>query len=116
MLSPLQSCPTLCDPTARNPPGSSVHGISQARILDWVAISFSRGLFEMGKPQEFLGKPWRFPQNLQAEACLRMKCQVDRHQSSDSRTQELTPHSWHFFLGAAYTEVTMSDFYTQEFY
>ena len=38
-----QLCPILCDPMDRNPPGSSVHGILQARILKWVAISFSRG-------------------------------------------------------------------------
>ena len=39
-----QSCPTLCDPMDCSPPGSSVHGILQARILEWVAISFSRDL------------------------------------------------------------------------
>ena len=38
-----QSCLTLWDPVDRSPPGSSVHGILQARILEWVAISFSRG-------------------------------------------------------------------------
>ena len=38
-----QLCPTLCDPTDCNPPGSSVHGILQARILEWVASPFSRG-------------------------------------------------------------------------
>ena len=38
-----QSCPTLCDPMDCSPPGSSIHGILQARILEWVAISFSRG-------------------------------------------------------------------------
>ena len=37
-----QSCPTLCDPMAYSLPGSSVHGIFQARVLEWVAISFSR--------------------------------------------------------------------------
>ena len=37
----LQSCPTLCDPIDGSPPGSSVPGSLQARILDWVAISFS---------------------------------------------------------------------------
>ena len=36
-----QSCPTLCDPIDGCPPGSSVPGILQARILDWAAISFS---------------------------------------------------------------------------
>ena len=38
-----QSCPSLCDPMDCSPPGSSVHEIFQARILEWVAISFSRG-------------------------------------------------------------------------
>ena len=40
-----QSCPTLLDPMDCSLPGSSVHGILQARILEWVAISFSRGIF-----------------------------------------------------------------------
>ena len=39
----LQSCPILCIPMDCSPPGSSVHGILQARILEWVAIPFSRG-------------------------------------------------------------------------
>ena len=38
-----QSCPTLCNPMDCSPPGSSVHGISQARTLEGAAISFSRG-------------------------------------------------------------------------
>ena len=38
-----QLCPTLCDPTDCSPPGFSVHGILQARILEWIAIPFSRG-------------------------------------------------------------------------
>ena len=37
----LQLCPTLCDPIDGRPPGSSVPGILQARILEWVSISFS---------------------------------------------------------------------------
>ena len=37
-----QSCPTLCDPLDYSPPVSSVQGIFQVRILEWVAISFSR--------------------------------------------------------------------------
>ena len=39
----LQSCLTLCHPIDGSPPGSSIHGILQARVLEWVAISFSRG-------------------------------------------------------------------------
>ena len=38
-----QSCPTLGDPVDCSLPGSSIHGIFQARVLEWVAISFSRG-------------------------------------------------------------------------
>ena len=40
-IKSLQSCPTLCNPIDGSPPGSSVPGILQARILEWVAISFS---------------------------------------------------------------------------
>ena len=40
----VQSCPTLCDPMDFSPPGSTVHGISQARILQWVAVTL-QGIF-----------------------------------------------------------------------
>ena len=48
------SCPTLCNPVDYSPPGSSVHGISQARKLKWVAISFSRGFPAQGSNLGFL--------------------------------------------------------------
>ena len=38
-----QSCPTLCDPMYYSPPGPSVYAILQAKILEWVAMPFSRG-------------------------------------------------------------------------
>ena len=41
--SDTQSGPTLCDPMDCSPPGSSVHGILQARIMEWAAICYSRG-------------------------------------------------------------------------
>ena len=44
VCSVAQSCPTLWDPMDCSPPGSSVHGIFQARILEWVAIPYFRGL------------------------------------------------------------------------
>ena len=50
-----QSCPTLHDPVDCSPPGSSVHGILQARILEWVAISFSRG---SSQPRDQTGGPY----------------------------------------------------------
>ena len=43
-----QSCLTLCDPVDCSLPGSSTHGILEARILEWVAISFSRDLADPG--------------------------------------------------------------------
>ena len=43
-----QSCLTPCDPTDCSLPGFSVHGILQARILEWNAIPFSKGSFQIG--------------------------------------------------------------------
>ena len=47
-----QSCPTLCDPMDCSLPGSSIHGILQARVLEWVTISFSRG---SSRPRDWTG-------------------------------------------------------------
>ena len=44
-LSVAQPCPTLCDTLDLNPPCSSVHGILQARILEWIIFPFSGGIF-----------------------------------------------------------------------
>ena len=41
----VQSCPTLCNPMDCSPPGSSVHGILQVRILQWIAVPLSGGAF-----------------------------------------------------------------------
>jgi len=46
-------CPTLCDPIDCIPPSSSAHGILQARILEWIAIPFSRGPPDPGIEPEF---------------------------------------------------------------
>ena len=55
-----QSGLTLCDPMDYSPPGISVHGISEARILEWVVISFSRG--------SFWPRDWPRPSSLQADS------------------------------------------------
>ena len=54
-----QSCPTLCDPMDCSPPGSSVHGSFQARVLEWVAIAFSGNQYwlVLGKCIEGLSQP-----------------------------------------------------------
>ena len=51
-----QSCPTLSDPLDCSLPGSSVHGIFQARVLEWVAIAFSSVHLEVTYKR--LGLPW----------------------------------------------------------
>ena len=53
----LQWCPTLCDLMDYSPPGSSVHGILQARILEWVAMSSSRDLPDLGIEPASLASP-----------------------------------------------------------
>ena len=50
----LQSCPTLCDPMDGSPPGSSVRGIFQARVLEWVAIAFSTVDMSLSKLREIV--------------------------------------------------------------
>ena len=52
-----QTCPTLCNPMDCSTPGSSVHGIPQARILEWVAISSSRGSSRPGIKPTSLASP-----------------------------------------------------------
>ena len=54
----LQSCPTLCDPMDCSPPGFSVHGILQARTLEWVAISFSNA--------------WKWKVKVKSLSCVRL--------------------------------------------
>ena len=50
-----KSCPTLCDPMDCGPPGSSVHGILQARTLEWIAMPFSMDLPNQGiKPTSLM--------------------------------------------------------------
>ena len=55
VCSVIQLCLTLCDPVHHSPPISSVYGIFQARILEWVAISFSRGSFQ---PRDWTHISW----------------------------------------------------------
>ena len=52
-----QSCMTLCDPTDYSLPGSSVHGIFQARTLEWVAIYVCKGSPDPGIKSTFLVSP-----------------------------------------------------------
>ena len=49
-VSVAQLCPALRDPKDRSPPGSSVHGILQARTLEWLAMPFSSGIFPTQGP------------------------------------------------------------------
>ena len=74
-----KSCLTLCSPMDRSLPGSSIHGILQARILDWVAMPSSSGLPDPGiKPVPLMSLlcigMWVLyhfaPQNLRAQSLL----------------------------------------------
>ena len=56
----LQLCPTLCDPIDGSPTGSSVPGILQARILEWVAIAFSEPLNRTAKSLQFVTEQSEF--------------------------------------------------------
>ena len=86
-----QSCPSLCDPTDCSPPGSSVHGILQARALQWVAVPVS---------SVWWWKCWQ--RRLMSEPCCRTGMCPDQHwYASDSQglmstASQLTAVSWGF--------------------
>ena len=55
----LQSCPTLCDPMDGSPPGSSIHGVFQTRVLKWGAIAFSFSACSVPQLRQLGSRPWR---------------------------------------------------------
>ena len=61
LVKSLQSCLTLCKPMYCSPPGFSVHGISQAKILEWVSISLLQGIFLTWEGRYFTTEPPRMP-------------------------------------------------------
>ena len=65
----LQSCPTLCDPRDGSPPDSSIHGIFQARVLEWGAIATDLYfiLWFLGDFQKMRGKKWHYYINFKPE-------------------------------------------------
>ena len=66
-----QSCPTLCDPTNCSLPDSSVHGILQARILEWIAVPFSRDLPNpVVKPGSLVSQTDPLPSEVQGRSTL----------------------------------------------
>ena len=75
-----QSCPTLCDPMDCSLPGSSVHGIFQATVLEWVAISFSRA---SARPRDW----------------IRISC-IDRRILYHCATWEANPMIQNVFIGS----------------
>ena len=77
----VQSCPTLCDPMDCSPLGSSIHGILQARVLEWGAIAFSRWWEAATYPIRKSALPVQWPW------CL----------LSSSHCHQINPH--HFLLG-----------------
>ena len=80
-----KSCPTLCDPMDCSPPGSSVHGIFQARVLEWVAISFSRG---SSRPRD---RTWV---SLIAGGCFTDWATREAHQTWQSPRKNLRSWKW----------------------
>ena len=78
----LQSCPTLCDPIDSSPPGSSIHGIFQARVLEWGAIAFSECICSS------LKSAYSLLSSLCPKAytlCLCLRCILFVHSSVDGR-------------------------------
>ena len=85
----VKSCLTLCNPMDRSPPGPSVYGISQAKILEWVAIFFTRG----------------FPGRSVVKNCLQMQeMQVWSLGQEDPLEKAMATHSSIFAWEVTWTE------------
>ena len=73
-----QSCPTLCDPMDCSPPGSSVHGIFQARVLEWGAIGFSVQQLSQGRNRfSLITVNYHTHDVVQSLSCVRLCDPVD---------------------------------------
>ena len=107
----LRLCPTLCNPVDCSPPNSSVHGILQARILEWVAISFSRGIFptQGSSPHHLHLLHWQATSSLpvppgkhQVFSCFLQSvvsnCLKGKGIFQTSKQQNIGMHSFFYFL------------------
>ena len=81
----LQSCLTLCDSVDCSPPGSSVHGIPQARKLEWVAISSSRGPSSGDLPDPGIKPVTWAPNQL-------IRCSQEGGRNAPGLTRSISPH------------------------
>ena len=93
-----QSCRTLCDPMDCSPPDSSVHGILQVRILEWVVIPFSGG--------------FSFPRDQTWVSCIAGRfftVLTDRKPTVRKKVIELTFLCWHQFSSVAQSYLTLGD-------
>ena len=102
----LSRCPTLCSPMdCSSLPGSSVHGISQARVLEWVVISFSRG---SSRPRDWtqvfciVGRFFTIWPSREAQADRGMQLVQERGKESQRWEEE---ESLHFF-GSSYHQAS----------
>ena len=77
-----QPCPTLCDPMDCSPPGSSVHGLSQARTLEQVAVSFSSG---SSRARDRTCIPCTDRQILYHRATREAPCRLQKHRETFKR-------------------------------
>ena len=85
-----QSCPTLCDPMDSSLPGSAIHGVFQARILEWAATSFSRG---SSQPRD---RTWV---SCIADRCFTVWATREAHSRTDA-TQIYTENNFLDFLSS----------------
>ena len=109
-----KSCSTLWDPIDCSPPGSSVHGISQARILEWVTLSFSR---RSSQPKEwthisYIGRwvPYHWAtSSVQFSSVIQSCPTLQPHELQHARpssTNIISPQNIYFFLRGSIQFVT----------
>ena len=84
----LQSCPTLCDPIDGSPPGSPIPGTLKARILEWVAISFSNA-WKWKVKVKSLSRVWLLATPCDSVVKKKKKIQLPMQETQETRVQSL---------------------------
>ena len=103
-----QSCLTPCDPMDLSLPGSSVHRILQARILEWVAISFSRGSSNPGiEPRSPASQADSLPSEPPGKPLLKVKCLQLAKNNTLRTTSTFLTFSLYYFCGSVCVSMCM---------
>ena len=93
-----QSCLTLCNQMDHSLPGSSIHGIVQARVLAWAAIAFSREPYEQHEKQKGMTLKDEFPRSVGAQYAMRDQWRNNSRKNERWSQSKNNTHLWMWLM------------------